>query len=82
MNWKETHSNHSEENTGRGERGLGWRHAGRPLRAVQGTDGRVQRGESVMPPLSFGRHGRNHEKAVWRVGCKEESAPNRNERPS
>ena len=56
MNWKETHSNHSQENAGRGERGLGWRHAGRPLRAVQGTDGGFQRGESVVLLLGFGRH--------------------------
>jgi len=42
MNWKETHSNRSEKNTGRGERGLGCRHARRLLRAVQGTDGRIQ----------------------------------------
>jgi len=27
MNRKETHSNHSEKNAGRGERGLGWYHA-------------------------------------------------------
>ena len=57
MNWKETYSNHGEENTGRGERGLGWCHAGRPLRAVQGTDGYVQRGERIVLPLGFGRHG-------------------------
>ena len=57
MNWKETYSNHGEENTGRGERGLCWCHVGRPLRAVQGTDGHVQRGESVMLSLGSGRHG-------------------------
>ena len=56
MDWKETYSNHGEENTGRSERGLGWRHAGRPLRAVQGTDGHAQRGEIVALPLGFGRH--------------------------
>ena len=65
MNWKETHSNHSQENAGRGERGLGWRHAGRPLRAVQGTNGGFQRGESVVLLLGFGRH-------EWRAGCEDE----------
>ena len=73
MNRKETYSNHSEKNTGRGECGLCWCHAGRPLRAVQSTDGRVQRGDqSTVLSLGFGRHGRNHEKVVW-------SAPNRYE---
>ena len=42
MDRKETHSNRSEKNTGRGERGLGCRHARRLLRAVQCTNGRVQ----------------------------------------
>ena len=65
MNRKETHSNHSQENAGRGERGLGWRHAGRPLRAVQGTDSGFQRGESVVLLLGFGRHER-------RAGCEDE----------
>jgi len=73
MNWNETYSNHGGENTGRGERGLGWRHAGCPLRAVQGTNGRVQRGEIVVLPLGFGRH-------EWRAGCEKESASDRNER--
>jgi len=83
MNWNETYSDHSEENTGRGERGLGLRHAGRPLRAVQGTSGHVQRGESVVLPPGFGRHGRNHEKAVLRVVATQgESASNINERLS
>ena len=73
MNWKEAYSNHGEENASRGERGLGWHHAGLPLRAVQSTNGRVQRGDqSTVLSLGFGRHGRNHEKAVW-------SAPNRYE---
>jgi len=76
MNRKETYSNHGEENTGRGERDLGWRHVGHPLRApVQGTNDHVQRGESVVLPLDFGRH-------EWRAGCEEESASNRNERLS
>jgi len=57
MNWNETYSYHGEKNAGRGERGLGRCHVGRPLRAVQGTDGHVQRGERVVLPLSFGRHG-------------------------
>ena len=57
MNRKETYSNHGEENTGRGERDFGWRQVGRPLCApVQGTNGHVQRGESVVLPLGFGRH--------------------------
>ena len=67
MSWKETHSNHSEKNTGRSERGLSWRHAHRLLRAVQGTNGPVQRWENTVPPLQllgFVRHGRNDEKAV------------------
>jgi len=73
MNWKEAYSNHSEENTGRGERGLGLRHARRPLRTVQGTNGHVQRGEIVVLPLGFRRHGRDREEAVWRAGCEEVS---------
>ena len=64
MNRNETHSNHSEENTGRSERSLGWCHTRRLLRVVQGTNGYVQRRESVILPLGFGRRGRNHEKAV------------------
>ena len=75
MNWNKTYSNHGEENTGRGERGLGWRHAGCPLRAVQGTNGHVQRGESVVLPLGFGRHGPNPEKAVWRVVARKSPRP-------
>ena len=42
MDWKETHSDHSEKNTGRNERGLGWRHACRLLHPIQGTNGRVK----------------------------------------
>jgi len=42
MNRKKTHSNHSEEDTGRIERSLSWRHACRLPRATQGTDGYVQ----------------------------------------
>ena len=69
----EAYSNHGDENASRGERGLGRRHAGRLLRAVQSTNGRVQRGDqSIVLSLGFGRHGRNHEKVVW-------SAPNRYE---
>ena len=65
MNWKEAYSNHGEENASRGERGLGWHHAGLPLRAVQGTDSGFQRGESVVLLLGFGRHER-------RAGCEDE----------
>jgi hypothetical protein len=41
MNREETYSNHSEQKTGRGERGLGWYHARRLLREIQGIDGHV-----------------------------------------
>ena len=42
VNWKGTYSNHSEKNTGRSERGLGWCCARRPLREIQRIDGYVQ----------------------------------------
>jgi len=43
MDWKETHPNHNEKNTGRNERGHSWCHARRFLRAIQGANGLVQR---------------------------------------
>ena len=42
MNRKETHSNHSEKNTGGSEGGLSGRHARRLPRAIQCTNGHVQ----------------------------------------
>jgi len=41
VDWKETHSDLSEKNAGRSERGLGWCDV-RGLREIQGIDGLVQ----------------------------------------
>jgi len=51
VNREQTHFNYSEKKTGGGERGLGWYHARRLLRKIQGIDCRVQRGERAVPPL-------------------------------
>jgi len=59
-NYKETHSDHREDDTDDTENSLGWHDAREFLRKVQGLNGDIQRGEDVVLTflsLSLAIHG-------------------------